>query len=571
MLAVAGLVTMLVASQASSRVAQSDLAGSTGASGPTGATGTTGPGVTGTTGATGATGVTSPPSTGPLPGVLPPTPAITQSPETRTALALARTAWYQAVALCETPQLGPSTDPPCTMALEELYVEALNGISSPDPNYRPIALPQPASGVSAGPCYLLGKAARACGKVVPAVAATASATNQAVTIARALVVSTGRQQGAALHGQQTVAAAQLDALAVDGGEQAPFVTLERQHAQALAAILQAAGLKPTVTRQQEARLMLAIRTLSGEASTAAHAIEAIGFPLDQMHAGASLALAQIRLRSESVASLLRRPFPSTGSVLAAYRAIGPTQFAGLFAELASTYQLEPGAAAALIKAFKAAEAASTPAAAQAGIQHMIKIARHSAGATGQFIAAAAQPWAPTFVPLPAPVATITSPANGGSYPLDASVPTRFNCSGDIVRCIDSAAVTSGFGSLYTASAGPQTYTVTATGPAGNTGVATLNYTVNRGVTKLVVPAIGDLGGANALATLTLAPTGAGLEAETITFTNGKTTLCSAITNISGAAECKIPTADVGTVSVSGYTATFAGDSNYAPSSATAAL
>jgi hypothetical protein len=314
-----------------------------------------------------------------------------------------------------------------------------------------------------------------------------------------------------------------------------------------------------------------VRTLSGQAATAAHAIEAIGFPADQMHSAAALALSGIRLRSESVASLLRRPFPSTAPMLAAYRGIGPTEFAGLMAELASTYQLEPGAASAMIKAFKAAEAASSPAAAQAGIRRMIKLASHTAGATGQFLAAAAQPFAATFRPLPAPVATISSPANGGTYALAASVPTQFSCSGAIVSCIDSAGVTSGSGSLYTASAGTQTYTVTATGPAGNTGVATLTYTVNRGVTKLAVPPIAALGGSTASASLTWVPSGAGVEAETITFTSGNTKLCSAITNISGNAACAIPTADLGMVGTSGYTATFAGDANYTPSSAQSVL
>jgi hypothetical protein len=498
--------------------------------------------------------------------------SVSSTPETAPALALAGAAWYQALALCEVPQLESSSSPACTSSLEQLYEEALNGVSSPDPNWKPIALPQSAGSVGPGPCQLSGqRARRVCPAVVGALAGIGSSAGQAVAIGRALVITTGRQQGALQFGTANVAAVQLAALAVDGGEQAPVLALQHERALALATALQAVGSTLTVTRQQETSLMLAIRTLSGRAATAAHAIARIGFPIAQMHSAAALALSGIRPRSDSVVSLLQRPFPSTAPMLAAYNAMGPPQFVGLLAEMAATGGIQEGAAASLTKAFKAAEAAPNPAAGQAAIRKLIKLAQHTAGVSGQFLAAAARPFAATFQPLPAPVAVITSPTNGSSYALNANVPTQFSCSGDVVSCVDSAGVTGGTGTVYTKTAGPQTYTVTATGPADNTGVATVSYTVNRAPTKLTTPALAATTGGLGLATLTVAGTGAPIEAETISFTSGKTQLCSGTTDISGVAACQYPSSDALMVAATGYTATFAGDANYTSSSASATL
>jgi hypothetical protein len=364
---------------------------------------------------------------------------------------------------------------------------------------------------------------------------------------------------------------QIAALTVDGGEQAPVLTLQSQRAVALAGILDTAGLKLTVTRQHETSLMNAVRTLSGPAATAAHAVAHIGFPTAQMHEGAQLALSGVGVHADTVVTLLRKPFPSTAAMLAAYNAIGAPQFEGLLLEMASTGGIQPGPAAALAKVFRTAEAAPSPAAGQAAIRHLIAVAQHTAGPAGQFLAAVAKPFAATFQPLPAPVAVISSPPDGGSYALDAHVPTQFSCSGQVVSCVDSAGVTGGVGTLYTTTAGPQTYTVTATGPVGNKGLATISYAVNRGVTRLTVPPIGAINGSTAVATLTVASTGAPIEAETINFRSGKTALCSATTNISGAAACQVPASDALMVTASGYTATFAGDANYTPSSANAIL
>ena len=492
------------------------------------------------------------------------------NPATATALALARSAWYQAVALCEAPSLEYSSSGPCVNALAQFYEEAMNGISSPDPNWQPIALPGSGNSVGEGPCQLPGKRAhRSCHAVTSTLAGIASATNRADAIGRALVVSTGRQQGALQFGTSAVAAVQVVAITVDGGEQAPALAQEQQRTLALATTLQNAGVNLTVTEQREANLLNAVRTLSGPAAPAAHYVEGFGFPKAQMLEGAALGLRGITARASGVLSLLRTPFPSTAPMTGAYNALAAPQFEILLLQMAKTYVLEPGPAAAITKAFDEAEGAPNPTEARTAIRHMITVANHTGGAAGQFLAAAAVPFESTFQPLPAPVATINSPAGGGTYALNANVPTSFSCSGDVVSCTDSAGVTGGTGTLYTTTAGPQTYTVTAVGPVGNKAATSISYTVQRGVTKLTTPGLAVLTGSTAEATLTLAGTGAPVIAEYITFTNGKTFLCTTITDAGGTAACNYPSSDAVAVAATGYTATFAGDANYAPSSATA--
>jgi hypothetical protein len=79
-----------------------------------------------------------------------------------------------------------------------------------------------------------------------------------------------------------------------------------------------------------------------------------------------------------------------------------------------------------------------------------------------------------------PVAVIASPAGGGTYTLGQHVSTFFGCSpqtNPIATCTDSANTQPPSGSLDTSTAGPHTYTLTATDSRGLRTVRSISYTV----------------------------------------------------------------------------------------------
>jgi hypothetical protein len=89
-----------------------------------------------------------------------------------------------------------------------------------------------------------------------------------------------------------------------------------------------------------------------------------------------------------------------------------------------------------------------------------------------------------------PTATITSPATGGTYTLNQSVPTNFGCTEGlggpgISECQDSNSQTSP-GLLNTSSLGVHTYSVNAASGDGLSGQASIGYTV---VSPNVAPAV----------------------------------------------------------------------------------
>jgi hypothetical protein len=95
--------------------------------------------------------------------------------------------------------------------------------------------------------------------------------------------------------------------------------------------------------------------------------------------------------------------------------------------------------------------------------------------------------------VPAPSASITTPASGATYAFGQMVASNFSCSEGsggpgISSCLDQSGHASG-GSVDTSTAGTHTLTVTATSSDGLMGSASVNYTVSPAPTAPTAPTV----------------------------------------------------------------------------------